>query len=86
VWDEHTFVGPTSSNVLDITLVKEQRTLVSEWGVLKTPSLSDHRYIQFRYDFKSTPMVTVYRNPRKMNWEKFTRTVTSKLANSPGDP
>jgi len=58
--------------------------LVSEWRVLKTPPFSDHRYIQFRYDFKSTPKVTVYRNPRKTNWEKFTRTVTSKLATSPG--
>jgi len=26
VGEEHTFVGPTSSNVLDITLVKGQRT------------------------------------------------------------
>jgi len=32
VGEEHTFVGPTSSNVLDITLVKGQSTLVSEWG------------------------------------------------------
>ncbi|XP_070068070.1 uncharacterized protein [Drosophila takahashii] len=59
-----------------------QSTLVSEWRVLKTPSFSDN--IQFRYDFKSTPKEAVYRNPRNTNWEKFTRTVTSKLATSPG--
>jgi len=81
---EHTFVGPTSSNVLNIMLVKRQITLVSEWRVLKTPSFSDHRNIQFRYVLKSTPKVTVYRNPRNTGWEKFTRTVTSKLATSPG--
>jgi len=70
--------------VLDITLVKGKSTLVSEWRVLKTQSFSNHRYIQFRYDFKSTPKVTVYGNSRNTNWEKFTRTVTSKLATSPG--
>jgi len=45
VGEEHTFVGHTSSNVLEITLVKGQSTLVSEWRVLKTPSFSDHKYI-----------------------------------------
>jgi len=55
-----------------------------ETKVLKTPSFSDHRCIQFRYDFRSTPKVTVYRNPRNTNCEKFTRTGTSKLATNPG--
>jgi len=53
-----------------------------EWRVPKTPSFSDHRYIQLWFDFKSTPKVTVYRNLG--NWEKFIRTVTSNLVTSPG--
>jgi len=81
VEEEHTFVGPTSSNELAITLVKGQSTLVSDWRVLKTPPFQP---IGIHIDLTSTPKVTVYRNPRNTNWEKFTRTVTSKLATSPG--
>ncbi|XP_043661532.1 uncharacterized protein LOC122625503 [Drosophila teissieri] len=43
VGEKHTFVGPTSSNVLDLTLVRGQSTMVSEWRVLERPSFSDHK-------------------------------------------
>ncbi|KAH8294581.1 hypothetical protein KR054_011526, partial [Drosophila jambulina] len=84
VGEEHTFVGPTSSNVLDLTLVRGQVTMVSEWRVLERPSFSDHKYIQFQYEFEHFPKPAVFRNPRNTNWGKFKKTITTKLSASPG--
>ncbi|XP_054745732.1 uncharacterized protein LOC129250113 [Anastrepha obliqua] len=46
--EELTYVGPTSKNVLDLTLYTSRHVMVQEWEVLSTPSFSDHRYISFR--------------------------------------
>ncbi|KAH8292675.1 hypothetical protein KR054_001639, partial [Drosophila jambulina] len=84
VGEEHTFVGPTSSNVLDLTLVRGQVTIVSEWRVLERLSFSDHKYIQFQYEFEHSLKPAVFRNPRNTNWGKFKKTITTKLSASPG--
>jgi len=60
--------------------------LVSEWRVLKTPSFSDHRYIQFRYVYKRTPKVTVYRNPRNTGWEKWRSKIRERHKKMLRDP
>ena len=46
--EEPTYVGPTSSSVIDLTLASGTNTEVTEWRVLSKPSFSDHRYIQFK--------------------------------------
>ncbi|XP_054729442.1 uncharacterized protein LOC129238443, partial [Anastrepha obliqua] len=46
--EEPTYVGPTSKNVLDLTLYTSRHVMVQEWEVLSRPSFSDHRYISFQ--------------------------------------
>jgi len=58
------YVGPTSSNVLDLTLATGSSNLISGWKVLEGPSFSDHRYIKFKCNFNSnhSHKATAYRN------------------------
>ncbi|XP_054730010.1 uncharacterized protein LOC129238832, partial [Anastrepha obliqua] len=67
--EEPTYVGPTSKNVLDLTLYTSRHVMVQEWEVLSRPSFSDHRYISFQVIFRSKNKITSFRNPKNMNWD-----------------
>ncbi|XP_062124849.1 uncharacterized protein LOC133837952 [Drosophila sulfurigaster albostrigata] len=73
-----TYVGPTSCNVLDLTIATEC-TNVEEWRVLDRPSFSDHKYIQFTIPFNRVPAAQPFRNPRNTNWAKFSSLVSKSL-------
>ena len=73
-----TYKGPTSENVLDLTLFNDERVIVDEWRVLLQPSFSDHRYISFRVRF-GQPNVKVFRNPRKTDWTKYETLMNRQL-------
>ncbi|XP_054745677.1 uncharacterized protein LOC129250060 [Anastrepha obliqua] len=47
--EEPTYVGPTSKNVLDLTLYTSRHVMVQEWEAWSRPSFSDHRYISFQF-------------------------------------
>ncbi|KAH8269780.1 hypothetical protein KR018_005286, partial [Drosophila ironensis] len=81
--EEPTYVGPTSTNVLDLTLKTEGNTEVTEWRVLSRPSFSDHRYIEFRVEFNRSDHKLPRRNPRNTNWEKYGDIVNRKLPEPP---
>lgn len=75
-----TYIGPTSENVLDITLYTETETcILDNWQVLKKPSLSDHRYISFEISFKTNKTPKPYRNPAKTNWDLYAELVEQQL-------
>ncbi|KAH8389050.1 hypothetical protein KR215_000815, partial [Drosophila sulfurigaster] len=65
-----TYVGPTSCNVLDLTIATE---------VLDRPSFSDHKYIQFTIPFNRVPAAQPFRNSRNTNWAKFSSFVSKSL-------
>ena len=62
--DVLTYVGPTSENVLDLTLYNEFCSVVEDWRVLEDPSFSDHKYIFFRMDSDRNRVSGRSRNPR----------------------
>ncbi|XP_054746214.1 uncharacterized protein LOC129250633, partial [Anastrepha obliqua] len=75
--EEPTYVGPTSKNVLDLTLYTSRHIMVQEWEVLSRPSFSDHRYISFQVIFRSKNKITSFRNPKNTNWDLY-RDILSK--------
>ncbi|KAH8394339.1 hypothetical protein KR215_002500, partial [Drosophila sulfurigaster] len=76
--EESTYVGPTFRNVLDLTIATEC-TNVEEWRVLDRPSFSDHKYIQFTIPLNRVPAAQPFRNPRNMNWAKYSSLVSKSL-------
>ena len=77
--NEPTFIGATSKNVLDLTLVSDNIDLDQlSWKVLEKVSFSDHKYITFNVSFDKTSQ-KAFRNPEKTNWEKFVKIASQKL-------
>ncbi|XP_054087737.1 uncharacterized protein LOC128922138 [Zeugodacus cucurbitae] len=64
--EEPTYIGPTSKNVLDITLYTSRGVVMENWKVLGTPSFSDHRYIYFSIRSKAKIRSVGRRDPRRM--------------------
>nr|AMS38355.1 hypothetical protein [Bactrocera tryoni] len=76
--EEPTYIGPTSRNVLDITLYTSRDALVENWRVLSTPSFSDHRYIYFSIRSEAKIRNEVRRNPRNTNWDLYRQILLGK--------
>ena len=81
--EEPTFVGPTSRNVLDLTLATSGNTLTENWQVLETPSFSDHKYISFEITFNPRGSSKVLRNPRNTNWDQYRNILRRELGRPP---
>ncbi|XP_036327429.1 uncharacterized protein LOC118740039 [Rhagoletis pomonella] len=77
--EEPTYIGPTSKNVLDITLHTSGGIGVQNWEVLSTPSFSDHRYVGFQVKFSARTKSETFRNHRNTNWELYERVVRKNL-------
>ena len=52
--------------------------VVEGWEVSLTRSFSDHWRIMFRFNCE-VPVCKPFRNPKKTNWEKFTKLVKGYL-------
>jgi len=78
--EEPTYKGPTSENVLDITLFTDHNTVVEDWKVLNQPSFSDHRYIHFKFLLNIARKKLSFRNPRRTDWGKFEAFLGKKLS------
>ncbi|KAL1446330.1 hypothetical protein WDU94_005475 [Cyamophila willieti] len=78
--DKPTFITINRTEVLDITLASQGiLRSISDWRVLdEIISLSDHRYISFNINNNIGPSTT-YRNPKKTNWELFTKVLKRKM-------
>ncbi|XP_053956279.1 uncharacterized protein LOC128861928 [Anastrepha ludens] len=72
--NEPTFRNAIREEVLDLTLCSPNvLSEVSNWHVSGEASMSDHSLI--RFDLGATlPHITIYRNPRNINWMSFTLT------------
>ncbi|XP_037943235.1 uncharacterized protein LOC119676079 [Teleopsis dalmanni] len=77
--EEPTYVGPTSRNVLDITLFTEDNVQVIEWKVLNEPSFSDYKYISFQIDSQYLKSRKVVRNPKQTNWDLYRKILKQRL-------
>ncbi|XP_053968335.1 uncharacterized protein LOC128869756 [Anastrepha ludens] len=69
--NEPTFRNAIREEVLDLTLCSPNvLSEVSNWHVSGEASMSDHSLI--RFDLGATlPHITIYRNPRNINWNVF---------------
>lgn len=77
---EPTFITKTRKEVIDITVASSViSTQISGWHVSEEPSHSDHRFIYFEVLSADGPRVS-YRNPRKTNWGKYKKILTSKVS------
>ncbi|XP_047987223.1 uncharacterized protein LOC125227075 [Leguminivora glycinivorella] len=83
--NEPTFVNARRGEVIDITLASNNASnKVSSWHVSGEISLSDHRYICFRYTTKIKVEVILKRNPRNTNWLSFKDDLKADLGNPNG--
>lgn len=86
-----TFVFPSSDKfkgweeVIDVTLMTHCPGLnIHRWRVSEQCSFSDHNLIFFEITIEIVKPIP-FRNPRKTNWEKFSRIAVGRLKNSPQD-
>ncbi|GBP07844.1 hypothetical protein EVAR_71049_1 [Eumeta japonica] len=69
--------------VLDITLINERsRISIDRWRVSNKRSFSDHNWILFSIGLHSTTERSIYRNPRRTNWFRYS-TLRQKLGHVP---
>ena len=80
--DIPTYKGPTSENVLDLTLFSDFQVVVDDWKVLKVPTFSDHCYIHFQVSYARPNNIKVFRNPRNADWTKYSVLMNSELGHS----
>ena len=81
---EPTYVGPTSKNVLDITLYTDNNGIcLTDWKILNKASFSDHKYISFSISFNIQRIIKSFRNPEKTDWAKYLSIVNGRLRNKP---
>ena len=70
-----TFVVANRKEVLDITICNNSViNYIDNWRVSDTPSLSDHRIIEFNLK-TNVNSIFCFRNIRNTNWEKFQQTL-----------
>jgi ribonuclease HI len=75
-----TFITSNRSEVLDLTLVTQGKSLVNNWRVCEKPSLSDHRTIRFS-SHKIRLEERWSRPIRRTNWERFSVLSSESLRN-----
>lgn len=75
-----TFQNRVREEILDLTLASDSVfNLVEDWRVSTTCSFSDHNRILFTLNLR-IDRPKPFRNPQKVNWEKFSNLVARKLA------
>ncbi|CAB4045864.1 Hypothetical predicted protein, partial [Paramuricea clavata] len=82
--DEPTFQTLNGSSIIDVTMVNEEALVnlnLQEWQVDLTESLSDHKYLTFKFG-SFIPNMEQRRNFRKANWEKFSEIVDKGIRES----
>lgn len=84
-----TFTFPSTGNfngwqeVLDITLLTDNEIFcVENWRVSDLRSFSDHSWILFNVNLM-IEAPKPYRNPKRIDWKRFSRIIRSKLSNIP---
>lgn len=81
--NEPTFVNARRGQVIDISLATNNTCKsINSWHVSKEVSLSDHRYICFRYNTKIEVETVRKRNPRNTDWEAYKADLKVEM----GDP
>ncbi|XP_034663947.1 uncharacterized protein LOC117898569 [Drosophila subobscura] len=77
--NDPTFIIKNRQEVIDLTLVSHNILgLVKGWRVLEEHSFSDHRYIETIISLEC-PTANSYINPRKANWEIYSKTLEELL-------
>ncbi|XP_063534976.1 uncharacterized protein LOC134744959 [Cydia strobilella] len=83
--NEPTFVNARRGEVIDITLASNNASSkISSWHVSGEISLSDHRYICFRYKTKIQLEIIRKRNPRNTDWLAFKSDLKAELGDLKG--
>ena len=78
-----TFVNARRGEVIDITLATNMASrIIDNWHVSNEVSLSDHRYICFRYKTNQARTTIRRRNPKNTDWIKYRTDLKIHL----GDP
>ena len=81
--DVPTYVDPTSEIVLDLTLYNDFCSVVKNWRVIEDISFSDYKYISFGMDCERNRVKGRSRNPRNIDWDRYT-TVLREMLGKPG--
>ena len=77
--NEPTFQTHSKESVIDVTIcTQETIPKITEWKVLQEESMSDHKYITFKLQSKTTT-TEPKRNPRRTNWNKYQKHIKKHL-------
>ncbi|XP_073948990.1 uncharacterized protein [Choristoneura fumiferana] len=81
--NDPTFVNAKRGEVIDVTLATNNICRnITKWHVSNETTLSDHRYICFRYRINEPIKTVLKRNPRNTDWLSFKKDLKVEL----GDP